>query len=86
MQLSLKALEKEHSSMDPNRDPIEKDVHFQILNIHILKFPCKAAHPPGSPPRAPMDRDVPFPEASFICLSRVPGKRTPFPGSPTESL
>jgi len=32
------------------------------------------ALPPGSPHRAPIDRDTPFPEPSFVCLSKSPVK------------
>ena len=36
--------------------------------------------PPGSPYRPPTDRNAPFPEASIMCLSRVPSNCNPSSG------
>jgi len=45
-----------------------------LLNISF-RVPNKGALPPGSPHRAPIEIDTPFPEPS-ICLSKC--KRAPF--------
>jgi len=47
--------------------------------------PIKGAVPPGTPRRAPIERDAPFPELSFVCLSKSPVNEPP-PGSPTGPL
>ena len=38
---------------------------------------CKGALPPSSPCRAPLEREAPFPEPTFILLLKVPGKTSP---------
>jgi len=53
-----------------------------------LRVPSKVASPPGSPHRAPTERDAPFPDPSFICHSRASNKRNtlqrgPYGGSCT---
>ena len=68
--------------MVPNSALIEKDVRVQSLLIHILQGPCKEA-PPLLIPFAEL------PQTEMLCfqsLSRVPGKRTPPPGSPTGPI
>jgi len=45
-----------------------------------FKVPHKGAPHPGSPDRAPTESDAPFPEPSFIILSKSLGNE-PTPGS-----
>ena len=67
-------------------DLVDTDVHFQSL---IISFgvTSKGALPPGSPHRAPTERDAPFLEPSSIHLSTSPVYEHPprFPiGAPME--
>jgi len=89
MNLSLlsKSLGKERPSMFPKSGaPVETDVNFQKLCVSF-GFTSKGALPPGSPHRAPSERDAPFLESSFIHLSTSPVYEPPsrFPsGAPME--
>jgi hypothetical protein len=47
---------------------------FFYVSCRVLS---KGAVPPGSPLRAPIERDAPFQEASFTCLSKYPVKEPP---------
>jgi len=42
-----------------------------------FRVPSKGALPPGSPHRAPVGRDTPFPEPSFNYLSAFPVNGSP---------
>ena len=53
-----------------NGAPMETNVHFQSLTYDILLGPPKGTLPPGSPHRAPSEKDALFPEPSFIHLSK----------------
>ena len=57
--------------MFPKMGPLRKETPISraLLNISF-RVPSKRALPPDSPHRAPTDRDVPFPEPSFIHLSK----------------
>jgi len=77
-------IEKSHPSLEvpgkgscsPKRDPYGKKtlVSRALLNISF-RVPSKGALPRSSPHRAPIEIDTPFPESSFICLSKC--KRAP---------
>jgi hypothetical protein len=57
--------------MFPKTGPlwIKTPVSRALLNISF-RVPSKGALPPGSPHKAPTDRDAPFPDPSFICPSK----------------
>ena len=44
------------------------------MSYVAFRVPSKGAFPPGSPHRAPKDRDAPFLQPSFICFSKSPVK------------
>jgi hypothetical protein len=50
---------------------------FLDMSYIAFRFPIRRALPAGCPHNAPIDRDVPFAEPSFICLSKSPAKRAP---------
>jgi len=50
---------------------MDGDAHLQSLFYIIFRVPSKGAPPSGSPHRAPIKRDVPFPEP-FNYISEVP--------------
>jgi hypothetical protein len=75
----------------PSGTPIERDACIQTLVYISSRVPRKEARSPGSPHRAPSDRDAtllptgidtPFPEPS-ICLSKSLVNK-PTPGCPTK--
>ena len=82
-----KNLGKERPSMFPKSGaPMETDVHFQSLSVSF-GFTSKGALPPGSPHRAPSERDAPFLESSFSHLSTSPIYKPPsrfLSGAPME--
>ena len=72
--------------------PVTKDCKqsqssFELREMHVsraflyisFRVPSKGAPPPGSPNRAPIERDAPFPEASFNYISLFLGKWIPPP-------
>jgi hypothetical protein len=71
-----------HSGL-PNWAPIQRDVHPQSLPFVTFRAPSNGAPPPGSPNRAPIERDAPFPEPPYNYLSRVPGDQTPMGWCPS---
>ena len=68
--------------------PIWKQLpNSRALLIISFSVTSKGALPLGSPHRAPTERDTPFPEPSFICLSKYLVNEPPsrFPsGAPME--
>jgi len=64
-----------HVNAPPSRFPngalIETDACLQIFPLHILPGP-PVKGPSLQVLLAPTDRDVPFPDPSFICLSQSP--------------
>jgi len=57
--------------MFPKTGPLWKQTFIsRALLIISFEVPTKVALPPGSPHRAPTVRDAPFPEPSFIRLSK----------------
>ena len=52
--------------------PMETDAHFQSLLSISFEVHSKGAFPPGSPHTAPLERDVPLLEPSFIQFSKSP--------------
>ena len=61
--------------------------HISLQHMNLPGFPAGPSFmPPGSPNRAPVKRDAPFPEPSFHCLSQFPVHGPPSPGSPTGPL
>jgi len=82
--LHVKSLVNKPPSRFPSGAPIKRDAHLQSLSLHILLDPQEGSPPPGSPNRAPANRDAPFLEPSFNYLSKFPGNGTPPPGSPTD--
>jgi len=50
--------------------PMETDIHFQSFISISFGVTSKEALPPGSLHRAPLKRDAPFLETSFIHLSK----------------
>ena len=72
----------ETPSMFPKRGSLWKQTPVSRVFLYIsFRVPSKRTLPPGSPHRAPTERDTPFPEPSFIYLS-VPSKRTRPPQVP----
>jgi hypothetical protein len=62
--LNKKALGKKRSFLFPQIGaPVEANAHFVALTS--FGVPSKGVPPPGSPNRAPIDRDAPQPEPSF---------------------
>jgi len=63
---------------------MERDAHHKSLPLHNLQGPHKGGPLPGSPHKAPTERDAPFPEPSFNYLSEflVNGPPPPPPPSP----
>jgi hypothetical protein len=73
-----KALRKERRSMFPKiRAPIEADVHSRALINVSFRVPSKGARPPGPSHAVPSERDIPFPEPSFIHHSHCPVYQSP---------
>jgi len=63
---------------------MKRDAHPQSLSYIIFRASRKGAlPPPGSPNRAPIERDIPQPEPSFSEFSKLPADRSPSPGPPT---
>jgi len=56
---------------------MERDARLQNLFYITFRVPSKGALPPGSPHKAPIERDAPFPEPSFSYLSEIPVNGTP---------
>ena len=68
-----KALGKERPRMFPKTEPLWKQTPISRTLLGIsFGVPSKGALPPGSPHRTPTERDAPFPEPSFIHLSKSP--------------
>ena len=55
-----------------NWAPIKRDAHPQSLPFITFRAPRKGAPPPGSPIRAPIETDAPFPEPPYNYLSEFP--------------
>jgi hypothetical protein len=53
---------------------MERGAHLHSLLLYILQGSSKGALPPGSPHRAPIKREIPFPEPSFNLSFEVFGK------------
>jgi len=74
--------------MFPKTGPLWKETPISRALLGItFGVPSKGALPPGSPHRAHTEPYVPFPEPSFIHLSKSPVYEPPsrFPsGAPTE--
>jgi hypothetical protein len=51
---------------------MEMDTHSRALLYVSFRVSSKGALPPSFPCRAPVERDAPSPEPSFICLSESP--------------
>jgi len=49
-----------------------RDVHPQSFPFLTFRAPNKGVLPPGSPNRAPIGRDAPFPELPYNYLSEFP--------------
>ena len=65
---------------------MERDAHLLSLPLHSFWIPSQGAPTPGSPNRAPAERDAPFLEPSFNYLSKFPVHEPPhLPGSPRGS-
>ena len=61
-----------HSRL-PNWAPMKRDAHPQSLPFITFRALSKGAPPPpGSPNRAPIEKDAPFPEPPFNYLSELP--------------
>jgi hypothetical protein len=86
--LLLKVLGKECPRMFPKMGPVWKQLPVLRASISIsFGVASKGTLPPGSPHRAPTERDAPFPEPSFIRLSKYLVNESPsrFPsGVPME--
>ena len=83
------------SSRFPRRAPMERGARLQSLFYISFRVPGKGALPPGSPKRAPIERDAPFPDPLFLflhlsrfCPAAPPGtsEREPFSESRTAEL
>jgi len=48
---------------------MERDAHLQNLSYISFRAPRKGASPPGSPNKAPIERDAPFPGPPYNHLS-----------------
>jgi hypothetical protein len=71
--LLSKALGKERLPMvSKTGSPLKQTPISRALLGISFGFSSKGALPPGSPHRAPTERDDPFPEPSFIHLSKSP--------------
>jgi len=65
--LLSKALGKERPCTFPKTGPLWKQLLISRALLSIsFSVPSKGALPPGSPHRAPTERDAPFPEPSYI--------------------
>jgi hypothetical protein len=51
-----------------------------------FRVPSKGVLPPGFPHRIPIERDAPFPDPSFTCLSKYPVKQPPLQVLPSGAL
>ena len=69
----LKVLGRWTHSRLPNWAPIKKDAHPQRLQGPKQRIP-----PPGSPDRAPIERDAPSPETRYNYHSEFPVNRPPW--------
>ena len=76
--LLLKALGKQCPPMFPKMGSLWKQtlISRALLNISF-RVPSKGALPPDSPYRVPTVTDAPFPEPSFIPLSKFPVNEPP---------
>jgi hypothetical protein len=79
---------KESLLQVPPAGPLRRETPITRAFFYVsFRVPSKGAPPPGSHLRAPIQRDAPFPEPSFTCLSKTLGKEPPswFPdGAPME--
>jgi hypothetical protein len=65
--LLSKVLGKERPCMFPKTGPLWKQLPISRALLSIsFSVPSKGALSPGSPHRAPTERDAPFPEPSYI--------------------
>jgi len=56
----------------PSWTPMKRDAHPQSLPYITFRVPSKGAPFPGSPNRAPIEGDAPFPDPPFNYLSEFP--------------
>jgi len=68
----LKVPDRQAHSRLPNYAPIKWDAQPQSLPFTTFGMPSKGALPPGSPNRAPIERDAPSPETPYDNLSEFP--------------
>jgi len=68
----LKVPDRQAHSILPNCTLIKRDAHPQSLPFITFGTPSKGALPPGSPNRAPIERDAPSPETPYDNLSEFP--------------
>jgi hypothetical protein len=67
------------SSVQESSLQIKSDAPFpEPFLTRVSRVSNKGALPPGSPGRAPIERDAPFLEPSFTCLSKSLVKEPPF--------
>jgi len=71
----------ESPSRFPSGTPIERNARLQSHCYISSRVPSDAVPPPGSPHRAPIERDDPFPEPSFNYQFTVNGFSPPPPPS-----
>jgi hypothetical protein len=85
--LSQSPWERSTPSMFPKMGPLQKQmpVSRALFNLSF-RVPSKEALPPGSPHRGPTEEDAPFPEPSFICLSKSLVNNSPLSGCPLGPL
>ena len=77
--LLLKALGKERPPIISKIGALWKQTSISRALFGIsFGVPRKGAFPPGSPHRAPTERDAPFPEPSLIHISKFPVYEPPF--------
>ena len=69
----------EPPSRFPNGAPMERDSRLQSLFLHNLLGPQERTLPPGSPHRAPIERNAPFSASTFNYHSEFPVNGTPPP-------
>jgi len=85
---SQRAWERSVPPCSPKAGPQWKQTPISRALLSIsFAVTNKGALPPGSPHRAPSERDAPFIEPSFIHLSKSPVYEPPFRfhgGAPTE--
>jgi hypothetical protein len=58
-------------------EPCKESSVSRASHYTFYRVLSKGALPPGSPHRAPIERDAPFTEPSFISLSKSPCKAAP---------